>query len=326
LIKGLIDLKQASWAILLFTLFLILPMFLSDYYVYLFNEVFIAGLLAMSLNLVLGYGGMLQLHFCVFSGVGGYTLGLILAKTNLPFTFAFLASPFVAAAVGLVVHWFLIRLRGIYFAALSVALGELIWAVVFKWRDFTGGEDGLLGVVTPHFTHSTTGAYYFALGVGTACLAIMYMIVMSPFGRIVEAIRDNEQRAEAIGVTVRKHRLIICTIASGFSGVSGALMVALDQAGSISMLEFHRSVEILIMPILGGMHVFMGSVLGAFVVTMLLRFLPAYTLYNLAVLGVILLFLVIFLPKGLLGYPQAFSNIKVTFKRFLNASNGGKHK
>jgi branched-chain amino acid transport system permease protein len=326
LYKDVIQSKSFRWGVSLFTALLILPAFLHDYYVTLFNEAFIAAILAMSLNLVLGYGGMLQLHFAVFSGVGGYALGLMIAKANLPVAVAFLLAPLIAMLTGLIVHWLLIRLRGIYFAALSVALGELIWAVVFKWRDFTGGEDGLLGVSSPPFTHSVHGGYYFALIVGTGCILLMYMIIKSPFGRMVEAIRDNEQRARAIGISVTRQCLVVCTIASGFAGIAGMLLVAYHKAGSIGMFDFHRSVEVLTMPILGGMHVFMGPVLGAFVMTMLMRFLPAYTVYNLAVLGGILLVLVVFLPNGLLGYPQAYSKMRSYIKGVFGVFAGRRNK
>jgi branched-chain amino acid transport system permease protein len=261
---------------------------------------------------------MLQLHFAIFSGIGGYALGLMIIRTNLPFAIIFLIAILIATASGLFVHLFLIRLKGLYFAALSVALGELVWAVIFKWRGFTGGEDGLLGVDSPSFTHSILGGYYFGLIVSTICIAIMYIIIKSPFGRMLEAIRDNEQRARAIGINVKRHRLIICTIASGFAGISGMLLVAYQRAGSINMLDFHRSIEILIMPILGGIHVFIGPVLGAFVITMLFRFLPTYTVYNLAVLGTILLMLVIFLPNGLLGYPQVLAKVSLNLERILD--------
>jgi branched-chain amino acid transport system permease protein len=320
--KGLISSKSVWLATGSFVVLLILPLLLSEYSVFLVNEVFIAALLAMSLNLVLGYGGMLQLHFAIFSGVGGYTLGVIVVKTELPVAIAFLAAPVVAGIVGLVVHWFMIKLRGIYFAALSVALGEVIWAVIFKWRDFTGGEDGLLGVVTPSWTHSINGGYYFALIIATICITIMYIITKSPFGRTLEAIRDSEQRAKAIGVNVRRHQLIICTIASAFAGISGMLLVSLNQAAGICMLEFHRSIEILIMPILGGMHVFMGPAFGALIMTLLLSFLPAYTVYNLSILGGTLLVFVLFIPEGLLGYPHVFSKATVNVKGVVNVLTG----
>lgn len=297
----IINLKLWGWEIILFVILLILPLFLSRFYVYALALIFTYALLAMSLNLVLGYGGMLQLHQCVFYGVGAYTVALILTKTSLPMWIGFVAGPLVAAGLGLVIGWFCVRLRGIYFGMLTIALGQLVWAIVFRWYDFTGGDDGIHGIPIPSIISSISGGYYFALIVTTICLIVLYLIVKSPFGSMLQAIRDNPERSEAVGINIGRHRLAAFVMASFFGGVAGVLFVTLEGSVFPTLLFWEMSAEVLIMCILGGMFTFVGPVLGATLMVLLRIFVGTYTEYWTLILGLILLLLVIFLPEGIMG-------------------------
>ncbi|HCP60554.1 MAG TPA: branched-chain amino acid ABC transporter permease [Dehalococcoidia bacterium] len=302
--KGVINLKSAWWQIALLVILLILPFIAPTFYVYILALVCVTALLAMSLNLVLGYGGMFQFHHGVFYGVGAYTVALMLTRTSLPVWVGFVAGPIVAAALGLLMGWLCVRLTRIYYGMLQLSLGSLVWAIVFRWYDFTGGDDGIHGIPVPGVLSSLNGSYYFALIIAAICLVVMYLIVKSPFGSTLQAIRDNPGRCAAVGVNVRRHQLIALVIATFFAGVAGVLFVTVEGSVFPDLLFWTLSLEVLIMCLLGGWFTFMGPVLGAAIVVLLRTFVGIYTEYWALILGVILLLVVMFLPQGVLGYFQ----------------------
>jgi len=264
--------------------------------------IFVTSLLAMSLNLVLGHGGMYQFHHGVFYGVGAYTIALILTKTSLPKWVGFIAGPIMAAVVGLIIGWLCVRLTRLYFGMLQISLGSLIWAIVFRWYSFTGGDDGIHGIPMPSFLSSLNNSYYFILLIFAVCMVILYLILKSPFGSTLEAIRDNPQRCEAIGINVRRHQLLAIVIAAFFAGIAGGLFVTLERSVFPDLLFWVLSLEILIMCLLGGWFTFAGPVLGAAIIVSLRTFIGIYTEYWTLILGVILILLIFFLPEGILGY------------------------
>lgn len=288
-------------ALAVLALLLLLPLFVPQYYLYLSSLVFIYGLLSVSLNFVLGYGGMQQLHFGVFFGAGAYTAAIILSRTAWPATVAFLAGPLLAAALAFLIGWFCVRLRGLYFGMLTIALGQLLWSVVYRWRELTGGDDGIHGVQLPEALRSIPAAYYVALLMGTVALYVLYRVVKSPFGLSLQASRDNPQRSESIGIDIRAHRLLAHVIAGTFAGVAGVLFVILERSVSPNLLFWNFSAEILIMVLLGGMYTFWGPLLGAMAIVLLRTFIGSSIEYWLLVLGAVLLLIVLFLPQGVLG-------------------------
>ena len=298
----LIHKKSFGLAIVLFVFFLIFPFFVSRFYIYIFALIFVTGLLATSLNIVLGYGGMFQFHHSVFYGVGAYGFVLMLTKTDLSPLFAFIVGPIVAALISLLMGLICIRLTKLYFGMLQLALGSLIWAIVFRWYSFTGGDNGIHGIPLPSIISSTSGAYYFTLIITAICLIFMYLIVNSPFGSVFQAIRDNPERSEAIGVHVKRHQLIGLMIAGFFAGVAGILFVTVEGSVFPDMMFWTFSLEILIMCLLGGWFTFLGPMLGAAIIVSLRTFVGIYTEYWTLILGIVLMLLIFFLPEGVLGY------------------------
>ena len=138
----------------IFVALLILPLFAPRFFVYIFALIYVTALLAMSLNMVVGYGGLFQFHHGVFYGVGAYTIALMLTKTSLPMWIGFIAGPIVASITGLIIGWFCVRLTRLYFGMLQISLGSLIWAIVFRWYKFTGGDDGIHGIPMPSLISS----------------------------------------------------------------------------------------------------------------------------------------------------------------------------
>jgi branched-chain amino acid transport system permease protein len=304
LFREVIRSKWFKFSAGLFLLLLILPLFITRFYVYILALIFVTSLLAMSLNLVVGHGGLFQFHHGVFYGVGAYTIALMLKKTSLPMWTGFIAGPIVAAIVGLIIGWFCVRLTRLYFGMLQISLGSLIWAIVFRWYSFTGGDDGIPGIPMPPFLSSLKNSYYFILIILVICLILMYMILKSPFGNTLQAIRDNPQRCEAVGINVMRYQLIAIVIATFFAGVAGVLFVVLERSVFTELLFWVLSLEIFIMCLLGGWFTFAGPMLGAGIIVALRTFVGIFTEYWTLILGVLLILLIFFLPEGVMGYFQ----------------------
>ncbi|MBP8626177.1 MAG: branched-chain amino acid ABC transporter permease [Syntrophorhabdales bacterium] len=289
------------WLIGLIILF-ILPLILPRFYVYLTSIILLTGLLATSLNLVLGYGGMFQFHHAVFYGAGAYATALMIIKSGLTPWLGFVVAPLVSALLSLVMGIICIRLSKLYFGMLQISLGSLVWAIVYRWYSFTGGDDGIHGVPLPDIISSPTSAYYFTLIVTFICLIVMYKIIKSPFGSALQGIRDNPVRSEMIGINVKYHQLLALVIAGFFAGIAGSLFVVVDNTVFPDMLFWTFSLEVLIMCLLGGWFSFLGPMLGATVVIALRTFISTYTTYWTLILGILMMLIIFFLPNGVLGY------------------------
>jgi branched-chain amino acid transport system permease protein len=311
LYREIIPSKWFGFSVGIVFLLLILPLFLPRFYVYILALIYVTSLLAMSLNLVVGHGGMFQFHHGVFYGVGAYTIALMLKKSSLPMWTGFIAGPIVAAIVGLIIGWFCVRLTRLYFGMLQISLGSLIWAIVFRWYSFTGGDDGIPGIPMPPFLSSLSHSYYFILVIFVISLIVMYLILKSPFGNTLQAIRDNPQRCEAIGINVRRHQLIAIVIATFFAGVAGVLFVVLERSVFTDLLFWVLSLEIFIMCLLGGWFTFAGPILGAAIIVALRTFVGIFTEYWTLILGIMLILVIFFLPEGVMGFFQEIFKLRV---------------
>lgn len=294
--------KKFLLGIPLLVLLFVLPQFMPRFYIYLCALIFATGLLATSLNMVLGFGGMYQFHHAVFYGFGAYAFALFAVKSGLPIWLGYLLAPVCSALLGLVLGLMTIRLSKLYFGMLQISLGSLVWAIVYRWYAFTGGDDGIHGIPLPPLIEGTTNAYYFNLTMTVGCLILMYMIVNSPFGRTFQGIRDNPERCAAIGVDVHRHQLVGLIIAAFFAGVAGTLFVTVEGSVFPDLMFWTLSLEILIMCLLGGWFIFLGPMLGAAIIVALRSFVGIYTEYWTLVLGIVLMLLIFFLPEGVLGF------------------------
>jgi len=291
----------APW-LAFFILLVFAPWFLPRFQVYLLGLIFTTGLLAISLNLVLGLGGMYQFHHAVFYGIGAYTVALVITKTALSPWIGFLLAPLVSAFFSLVIGLICVRLSKLYFGMLQISLGSLVWAVVFRWYSFTGGDDGIHGISVPGIISSTDGAYYFSLVVTAVCIFVMHRIVNSPFGRSFQAVRDNPVRSEAVGINVKRLQLTGMVISGAFAGIAGSIFVVIEGSVFPELMFWTLSLEIIIMCLLGGWFTFLGPMLGAAIIVLLRTFVGIYTEYWTIILGFVLMLLILFLPQGVLGY------------------------
>jgi branched-chain amino acid transport system permease protein len=285
-----------------FVLLLLLPLLLPRFYIYTASIIIVSGLVATSLNFALGFGGLYQLNHAVFYGIGAYTTAVLLTKTGLSPWIGFVVGPLVAALLSLVMGLICIRLSKLYFGMLQISLGSLVWATVYRWRGFTGGEDGIHGIPVPDLISSSTSAYYFTLIVAAICFYIIYRMLKAPFGSALQGIRDNPVRSSMIGVNVRRHQLLALVISGFFAGVGGVLFIVVDSSVFPDMLFWTLSMELCIMCLLGGWLTFFGPIVGAAVIVLVRSFVSTYTEYWSLVLGIILMLVIFFLPDGILGY------------------------
>lgn len=296
---------KGLWVLgIIFILLILVPPFAPRFFTYILALIFVTSLVAMSLNMVVGFGGMFQFHHGVFYGVGAYTTALMLTKTSLPTWIGFMAGPIVAALTGLIIGGFCVRLTRLYFAMLQISLGSLLWAIVYRWYSFTGGDDGIHGIRMPSLLQSLNHSYYFILMILVFSLFLMHKILKSPFGKTLQAIRDNPQRCEAVGINVRRYQLLGIVIATFFAGVAGVLFVILERSVFADLLFWVLSLEIFIMCLLGGWFTFLGPVLGTAIIISLRTFVGKYTEYWTLILGIILILVIFFLPEGVMGYIQ----------------------
>jgi branched-chain amino acid transport system permease protein len=279
----------------------LLPFGVPRFYTYLTALIVTTGLLSTSLNFALGFGGIYQLHHAVFYGVGAYAAAVMIAKLGYNPWLAFMAGPLVAAALSFFIGIICVRLSKLYYGMLQISLGSLVWAIVFRWYSFTGGDDGIHGISVPSMISSSKGAYYFTMVVAGLSLFLMYRILRSPFGSTLQGIRDNAVRSQAVGVNVRRHQLTAVVIAGFFAGIAGVLFVVVDNSVFPDMLFWTLSLEITIMALVGGWFTFLGPMLGAALIVLLRTFVSTYTEYWTFALGILLMLVILFLPEGILG-------------------------
>lgn len=304
--------RRVPWTLLIFLLLLPLPWIGSRYNVFLATEIAIDALFAVSLNLLLGTTGLVSFGHVAYFGIGAYVCGILMKTCGLPFLVAFPAAGLGAAAFSLVFGYFCVRLTKIYFAMLTLAFSQIVWAVCFKWNAVTGGDQGIADVPLPdmHWMSAIPGLadlsengrfYLLTLVLVAVAIAAIGQITRSPFGRMLTAIRDNRERAAFIGLNVRAYELAAFVVAGGFAGLSGALYGIFTRGVFADYVYWPKSAEVMIMTILGGMNYFWGPSVGALVLVWLNQEITNYTEYWPFVLGSILLILLFALPGGVLG-------------------------
>ncbi len=312
-----LDLRRIPWAAVVFVLALGIPLLTSRFYTSLATDILILALFATSLNLLLGTTGLVSFGHAAYFAVGAYVCAILMKTHGVPFPLAFIAAGAGAGLVALVFGYFCVRLTKIYFAMLTLAFAQIVWAVCFKWNDVTGGEQGLSNVpypdlgwmsVIPGLGELRVGGHYFYLTlllVGL-CFLLLKRITGSPFGRILTTIRENPERAEFIGIHVRRYELAAFVVAGIFAGFAGALFGIFNRGVFPDFGYWAKSAEVLIMVILGGMGQFWGPLIGAFTLAMLNQQITSYTEYWPLVLGLILIVLLYAFPAGILGTLVSF--------------------
>jgi len=297
-------LKRGWWLIALLIASIIAPLFVTEFYLTVLCETLVMSLLALSFNLLFGYMGQLSFGQAAFYGLGGYTVAMLMTKVHFNFWLSIVAGVFVASIIGLIVGFFCVRLRGIYFAILTLAFGQLIFFIVFKWHNFTGGDDGIQGVFPPELLKSPTSYYYFILLIFLASTFIIWRLLHSPFGLTIQSMRENSERTEFLGINIARYQLIAFVIAAAIAGLAGAIWVPFYRSVAPSYLTWIKSGEPVMAAILGGPSIFYGPILGMFIMTFFHSWVLGFTIYWPVVMGALILLIIFFLPGGILGFIQ----------------------
>src|SRR6266850_2695496 len=309
---------KIPWVLLVLAAAFCVPAMGSRFYTFLANDMVIWALFATSLNLLVGYTGLVSFGHAAYFGIGAYTTGILMKKAALPFVVAFPAAGLLAGAFALVFGLFCVRLTRIYFAMLTLAFAQIVWAICFKWNEVTGGEQGMPEIPYPDLAWMgrvpllrdlrTSDHFYLVTVVLVAlCLWILHRVVRSPFGRMLTTIRENAERAEFIGVHVRRYELAAFVLAGAFAGLAGGLFGIFNRGVFPDFAYWTKSSEVLIMTLLGGMGTFFGPGIGALVLILLNQQIVSYTQYWPLVLGTVLVVLLFGFPGGIAGALGALS-------------------
>jgi branched-chain amino acid transport system permease protein len=279
-------------------------------YTELATRVVVMGLAAMSLNFLLGFTGMLSFGHAAYFGLGAYGAAMaikyIAPNTWLGVALGVAIATVAAALIGALIA----RRRGVYFAMVTIAFGQVFYFIAFRWNGVTGGDDGLsgwhrmpldFGFTTVDIYGNDKAFYYFVLAIFAVCTTIMALLLASPFGRTLLAIRENERRARFLGIPVERHIWLSFVISCFFVSVAGALYALLNNFTDPRALRFDLSGNLVIMAVLGGMRSFFGPLIGAAVFVALQDYVSSHTENWMSVIGLVFVLVVRFFPRGILG-------------------------
>ena len=282
-------------------LLLLLPLMADRYTLVLLTDILVFALFAVSLQFIMGPAGMHSFGHAAYFGLGAYAAALLL-KHAVPMELALALAPLAGGLGGLVFGWFCVRLSGVYLAMLTLAFAQIAWSVIYQWDAFTGGSNGLVGIWPAAWLSSKTAFYYLALALCSGGILILWRVVYSPFGYGLRAGRDSPLRADAVGIDVRRQQWLGFALAGVFAGLAGAVYAFSKGSISPEVLSIPRSVDALVMVLMGGIHTLTGAVVGAAVFTWLQDTLVRQTEFWRALLGGIILFLVLLFPQGIAGF------------------------
>ena len=298
----------AIWALLALAPYWMPPL---GGYTALGTRVLVLALAAMSVNFLLGFTGVLSFGHAAYFGLGAYGAGLALKFLAPSTPLALVCGMLLGGLVGSALGWVIARKRGVYFAMVTIAIGQVFYYIAFQWSSLTGGDDGLrgfsrqpldFGLFKIDILSNSQAFYYFVLVSFAVIVAIMGFILRSPFGRTLVAIRENERRARFLGLPVERHIWLAFTLSCFFMGFAGALYALLNNFADPRGLHYSQSGDFVMMAVMGGMRNFCGPLLGAAVFVVLQDYLSSVTVNWMSGVGVLFVLIVLFFPRGLLGF------------------------
>jgi branched-chain amino acid transport system permease protein len=288
----------------LFAFFGTLPAWIGaiGLYPYLGVEVMVWVIFGLGFNLLLGYAGLPSFGHGAYFGIGAYAFGLSQFHLHPNLWLCLGAAMLAAGLAGALVACFISHRRGIYFALLTIAFGQIFWFIAVKWHSVTRGEDGLLNIRRPPFLDDLNSLYYFCFGVFVLAVVLLWRVVHSPFGRVLLAIKQNETRARFIGYNVWAYKWLAFTLSALVAGLAGGLFALAQQSAYPNVMSLQQSGFVVMMTLVGGGLIsFWGPVLGAVLFFVARDLLGAYTEAWLLWYGLLFMVVVLFKPEGLAG-------------------------
>ncbi len=274
----------------------------SPYVTILLIDLLVAVLFAASLHFIMGPAGMHSFGHAAYFGLGAYGAALLVRSLHLPMEVALIVAPAMAALGALVYGWFCVRLSGVYLAMLTLAFAQITWAICYQWDSVTGGSNGLTGVWPSEWLADKKMYYYLTLTLVAGAVLLMHRMLYSPFGYAMRAARDSVLRSDAIGMDVKRLQWVAFVLAGTLAGLAGALYAFSKGSISPESLSVGKSIDGLVMVLLGGVQTLVGPIVGAVTFTWLHDTVARNTDYWRAVLGGIILLLVLLFPQGIVGF------------------------
>ncbi len=293
----------------------------SPYTTVLMIDLLVAALFATSLHFIMGPAGMHSFGHAAYFGLGAYGAALFVRSTGMPMELALVAAPLIAALGALLYGWFAVRLSGVYLAMLTLAFAQITWGITYQWDQFTGGSNGLTGVWPSDWLADKRSYYYLTLALVVVGVLLLRRVLFSPFGYALRAGRDSPMRADAIGMDVKRLQWMAFVIAGTAAGLAGGLYAFSKGSISPDTLSVGRSVDGLVMVLLGGIQTLAGPVVGAFAFTWLHDTVARNTDYWRAMLGGIILLLVLLFPQGIAGFVKQFADRRREARRVAEEHN-----
>jgi len=285
---------------------ILFPHVLPRFQLRMVTEIVIVALLVMTWKMMLNEAGLFSFGHAVYFGLGAYAsvLGWLHIK-GLSLMSGILLGGLVAGVVGFILSAFLVRMSGTYYALLTLAFNQLIWAIVWKWRDITGGDDGLGKFPKPDLLgismRDPTNFYYLSVVLVGVCLFLCWYFTKTPLGNVMKSIKSNEERTRFIGFNVGASKIIFLAMLAFFAGVSGALYAQFQEFIGASSIDLVMSTHVIFMAFIGGIGHFWGPLLGSGIYVYLSEYLSHYTDRWELIFGVVVVILVLLAPQGILG-------------------------
>lgn len=299
------------------------PNLLSSFYLRVLTEALIFGLLAASINILVGYTGLAPLGQAGIFGTSAYTIAYLTVRAGQPTAVAIPAAVLAALLIATIFGVMAIRTSDIYFLMITLAQGMIIWGLAYRWNDVTGAENGIRGISRPELIGPYWRFYYLVL-IGFVLLTLLiYRFINSPFGLTLKGIRESPGRMASLGYNVALHKLLGFLAAGLLAGIAGIFYVYNNKFVSPATVEFTRSAESLLMVILGGTGTLLGPVLGSAVITYTRHQISLYTDRWLMVLGAIFVVTILVAPDGLVGGAQRLLNRLLPGRRTRDVRGGG---
>jgi branched-chain amino acid transport system permease protein len=303
---ALLSRMRAVAPAIVFFLLLVAPPFLSSFLLTLLTQALIYAILAMSLDIILGYTGLASLGHAAYFGLGAYSVGILATRYGAGFEITLPAGVLLALAVAAIFGLVALRAIGVYFLMITLALGMVVWGLAHRWVTMTQGDNGISAIPRPDLGLPWSLAfsipfYYFALAGFFIAFWILRTVVRSPFGQTLVGIRESESRMRTLGYHVWLHKYIGFVIAGGFGGFAGVLWAYYNGFVSPVELQLATSVEALLMVALGGRGTLLGPALGAGIIVFLKNLVSVYTHRWLLILGVVYIATIVYAPEGIVG-------------------------
>ncbi|ODU99512.1 MAG: inner-membrane translocator [Rubrivivax sp. SCN 70-15] len=298
--------------VLIWVLLLTMPFWMNAVggYTELATRVIVLGLAAMAVNFLLGFTGVLSFGHAAYFGLGAYGAAMSIKYFAPSTALAIVVGVVVGAAAAAVIGGLIRKLRGTYFAMVTIAFGQVFYFIAFRWNSVTGGDDGVtgwqrqplhLGFTTVDILHNDKAFYYLVLALFALAAAVMAVLLRSPLGRSLIAIRENERRARFLGIPVERHIWLSFVISGGFAALAGTLYALLSNFTDPRSLHWSLSGNFVIMAVLGGMRSFWGPLVGAAIFVVLQDYVSSHTENWMSFIGLFFVLVVTFFPRGVLG-------------------------